>query len=252
MIRKVSFPQKNSLKASNFLLRNLPNSVYQQLEPHLKLVHLTQGEILHLAGETINKVYFPIDCLLSITTTLSDGRTIETGLAGNRDVLGVNAFMGMRETTQTEYIVQISGRAFKIDARKMRSMFLKSSELQTLVLCHTQTLIAQLTQTIACNGLHSLDQRLPRWLLEAQERTGSNQLYLTQEFVSNMLGVRRSGVNQCARQLQDRGIISYSRGHIEIIDRRRLEDSACECFWVVKQEYDRLLGISEKLIANER
>ncbi|WP_072013761.1 Crp/Fnr family transcriptional regulator [Myxosarcina sp. GI1] len=213
---------------------------------------MTQGEILHLAGERINEVYFPIDCLLSMTITMSDGRTIETGLAGNRDVLGVNGFMSSTETNQTEYIVQISGRAFKTSAQIMRSMFLKNLELRTLMLCHTQVLIAQLAQTVACNGLHSLEQRMSRWLLEARERTSFNKLYLTHEFISNMLGVRRAGVTQCAKQFQNRGIIQYSRGHIEIIDRQGLEDSACECFWVVKQESDRLLGISDRLTANDR
>ena len=234
--------QTISLKTSNRLLQILPNSVYQKLKPHLKLVHLTQGEILHLAGETIRELYFPIDCMLSITLTMCDGSTVETGLVGNRDVLGVNALMGKAETTHTEYIVQVSGRAFKIEAPIMRSLFLQHQELQDVMLRHTQALIAQISQTTACNRFHTIDQRLARWLLEAQERAKSSKIYLTHEFMSNMLGVRRTGVTVAAQKLQDEGTIRYSRGHIEIIDRQGLENNACECFWAVKAEYDRLLG----------
>ena len=245
MLKKVtSLDNKvqTSSSKSNRLLQILPNSVYQKLKPHLQLVDLTQGEILHLAGETIRELYFPIDCMLSITLTMCDGSTVETGLVGNRDVLGVNALMGRAETTHTEYIVQVSGRAFKIGASIMRSLFLQHQELQDVMLCHTQASIAQISQTTACNRFHTIDQRLARWLLETQERAKSSKIYLTHEFMSNMLGVRRTGVTVAAQKLQDQGIISYSRGRIEIIDRQKLENSACECFWVVKAEYDRLLG----------
>ena len=227
---------------SNRLLQILPNSVYRKLQPHLKLVHLTQGEILHLAGETIQEVYFPIDCMLSITLTMCNGSTVETGLVGKRDLLGINALMGRAESTHTEYIVQVSGRALKADARIMRSLFLQHQQLQDVMLRYTQALIAQISQTTACNRFHTIDQRLARWLLEARERSGTNKIYLTHEFMSNMLGVRRTGVTLAAGRLQNEGIIYYSRGHIEILDRQRLEDIACECFWTVKAEYDRLLG----------
>ena len=227
---------------SNRLLQILPNSVYRKLQPHLKLVHLTQGEILHLAGETIQEVYFPIDCMLSITLTMCNGSTVETGLVGKRDLLGINALMGRAESTHTEYIVQVSGRALKADARIMRSLFLQDPQLQDIMLRHTQALIAQISQTTACNRFHTIDQRLARWLLEARERSGTNKIYLTHEFMSNMLGVRRTGVTLAAGRLQNKEIIYYSRGHIEILDRQRLEDIACECFWTVKAEYDRLLG----------
>ena len=241
---------KSPTRTSNRLLQIMPSSVYQKLEPHLKLVHLTQGEILHLAGETIQELYFPIDCMLSITLTMSDGSTIETGLIGNRDVLGINSVMGRAETTHTEYIVQVSGRALKINARVMRSLFMQYIQLQDIMLLHTQALIAQISQTTACNRFHTIDQRLARWLLEAQERAGMNQIYLTHEFMSNMLGVRRTGVTVAAQKLQDEEIIRYRRGHIEIIDRQKLEDNACECFCTVKAEYDRLLG--QRTMNNEQ
>ena len=257
MLEKVSLfgdkIQTSSLKR-NRLLQILPNSIRQKLEPHLQLVHLTQGEILHLAGETIQELYFPIDCMLSITLTMYDGSTVETGLIGDRDVLGINALMGKAETTQTEYIVQVSGWALKIEAWIMRSLFIQHQELQNVMLYYTQALLAQLSQTTACNQFHTIDQRLARWLLEAHARAKSNKIYLTHEFISNMLGVRRGGVTIAAGKLQNEGIINYNRGHIKIIDLHRLEDKACECFSVVKQEYDRLLGTSniEQQIANSK
>lgn len=244
MLKKVTLLGNKVQTSSkgNRLLQIMPSSVYQKLEPHLKLVYLSQGEILHLAGETIQELYFPIDCMLSITLTMSDGSTVETGLIGDRDVLGVNSVMGRAETTHTEYIVQVSGRALKIDARIARSLFLQDTQLQDIMLRHTQALIAQISQTTACNRFHNIDQRLARWLLEAQARTKSNKIYLTHEFMSNMLGVRRTGVTLAAGKLQNENIIYYSRGHIEIIDRQRLEEIACECFCTIKAEYDRLLG----------
>ena len=244
MLKKVTLLGNKVQTSSkgNRLLQIMPSSVYQKLEPHLKLVYLSQGEILHLAGETIQELYFPIDCMLSITLTMSDGSTVETGLIGDRDVLGVNSVMGRAETTHTEYIVQVSGRALKIDARIARSLFLQDTQLQDIMLRHTQALIAQISQTTACNRFHNIDQRLARWLLEAQARTKSNKIYLTHEFMSNMLGVRRTGVTLAAGRLQDENIIYYSRGHIKIIDRQRLEEIACECFCTIKAEYDRLLG----------
>ncbi|MBE9043499.1 Crp/Fnr family transcriptional regulator [Pleurocapsales cyanobacterium LEGE 10410] len=234
--------RKSFNRASNRLLQILPSSIYQKLEPHFRLVDLTQGEILHLPGETIQEVYFPIDCMLSITLTMYDGSTIETGLVGNRDVLGINALMGRAETTHTEYIVQVSGRAIKINAWTMRSLFLQHTELQDIMLRHTQALIAQISQTAACNRFHSIEQRLARWLLEACDRSETQTIYLTHEFMSNMLGVRRTGVTLAASKLQNENIIRYNRGHIEIIDRQKLEEISCECFCTVKAEYDRLLG----------
>lgn len=237
---------ENPEKPHNHLLRILPKQIFRQLEPHLKLVHLTQGEILNLAGQQITELYFPLDCLLSITITVSNGSTVETGLIGNRDVLGVNAFMGRAESTQTEYIVQLSGRALKIKASIMRSLFQRHSELRDVMLCYTQALIAQISQTTACNRLHVLEERFARWLLEARQRVESDKLFLTQEFISNMLGVRRAGVTQAAQKFQEQGIIKYSRGHIEIVDLQKLKSCACECSETVRKEYDRLLGIRDE------
>jgi CRP-like cAMP-binding protein len=177
---------------------------------------------------------------------MSDGSTAEAGLVGRREVIGINAVMGGRETTQTEYIVQVAGSALKIDARILLEEFDRNKELRDVLLRYTQALIAQISQTTACNSLHTLEQRLPRWLLEAQDRVNSNELKLTQEFLSDMLGVRRAGVTQAAQKLQENGLIKYHRGRVQILDQGGLEEAACECFGTVREEYDRLLGIKQQ------
>ncbi|MEW5859391.1 MAG: Crp/Fnr family transcriptional regulator [Cyanobacteriota bacterium] len=231
------------MKAHNQLLTALSREVYEKLAPHLKLVSLKRGKILHLPGEVIHDVYFPLDCLVSITITMKDGSTAETGVIGNREMLGVNAFMGGRETTQTEYIVQIAGTALKMDAQVLLHLFNDNKELRDVMLRYTQALIAQISQTTACNRLHVLEQRFARWLLESQSRMESDKLLLTQEFLGDMLGVRRAGVTQAAQKFQEKGLIDYSRGCVHITDQQGLEAASCECFETVKDEYDRLLGL---------
>jgi CRP-like cAMP-binding protein len=226
----------------NRLLATLPGELYNKLTPNLKRVSLEQGTILHHPGQAIETLYFPTNCLLSITITMNDGSTAEAGMVGNREVIGVNAFMGGRETTQTEYIVQIAGSAIKVEARPLLEEFDCNKELRDVLLRYTQALIAQISQTTACNSLHVLDQRLARWLLEAQDRIDSDDLKLTQEFLGHMLGVRRAGVTQAAQKLQERDLIRYHRGHVQILDQQGLESVSCECFRVLREEYDRLLG----------
>jgi CRP-like cAMP-binding protein len=230
------------MTTENRLLAALPREVYEKLAPNLKRVSLQQGTILHHPGQAIEDLYFPIDCLLSITITMSDGSTAEAGMIGNREVMGVNAFMGGSETTQTQYIVQMAGSAIKVDARPLLEEFDRNKDMRNVLLRYTQALIAQLSQTTGCNSLHQLEQRLPRWLLEAQDRIDSDDLKLTQEFLGHMLGVRRAGVTQAAQKLQDRGLIRYHRGHVQILDQQGLEAASCECFRALRQEYDRLLG----------
>jgi CRP-like cAMP-binding protein len=230
------------MATENRLLAALPREVYEKLVPNLKPISLERGKILHHPGEAIKDLYFPIDCLLSITITMNDGSTAEAGMVGNREVIGVNAFMGGRETTQTQYIVQIAGSAIKADARPLLEEFDRNKKLRDVLLRYTQALIAQISQTTGCNSLHVLDQRLARWLLEAQDRIDSENLKLTQEYIAHMLGVRRAGVTQAAQKLQERGFIRYHRGHVQILDQQGLEASACECFRVLREEYDRLLG----------
>lgn len=230
------------MTSKNRLLDAMSDALLEKLTPHMIQVSLSQGELLHSPGDSIEDVYFPLDCLLSITITMQDGSTAETGVVGNREMLGVNAFMGTQETTQTEYVVQIPGSAMKVKALPLREEFEQNKELRDILLGYTQALIAQISQTTACNRLHVLEQRLARWLLEAQTRVESDELVLTQGFIAEMLGVRRAGVTQAAQKLQESGLIQYSRGRVQILNREGLEAASCECFEVIRNEYDRLLG----------
>lgn len=230
------------MTTQNLLLKVIPQALSEKLAPHLEKVSLHLGDRLHEPGEEICELYFPLDCVLSITMTMSDGTTAETGLVGNREVIGVNAFMGGSETTQTTYIVQHAGSAIKIDASVLLKEFDVNKDLRDVMLRYTQAFIAQISQTTACNSLHKIDQRLARWLLEVHDRVEGDELALTQEFMADMLGVRRAGVTQTAQKLQEQGLIHYHRGHIRILDRSGLEDYSCECFHTLQKEYDRLLG----------
>ncbi|MBD1909160.1 MULTISPECIES: Crp/Fnr family transcriptional regulator [unclassified Leptolyngbya] len=233
----------------NDLLNAFPPNLSEKLRPALKRISLERGERLHNPGDEIENLYFPLDCVLSITITMRDGTTAETGLVGKQEVIGVNAFMGGRETTQTTYIVQIPGSAMKIDAQILREEFDHNKELRAVMLRYTQALLAQISQTTACNSLHKIDQRLARWLLEVHSRVETDELELTQEFMADMLGVRRAGVTQTAQKLQERKLIHYNRGHIHILDQPGLEAFACECFHTVKDEYKRLLGAPDKKVS---
>ncbi len=234
------------MATENRLLAVMSRELYEKLAPNLKRVSLEQGTILHHPGETIEALYLPIDCLLSITITMNDGSTAEAGMVGNREVIGINAFMGGSETTQTQYIVQMAGSAIKVDAQLLLEEFDRNKELRDVLLRYTQALIAQISQTTGCNSLHNLDQRLARWMLEVQDRVNSDELKLTHEFISHMLGVRRAGVTQAAQKLQESGLIRYQRGNVKILNQRGLEASSCECFRVLREEYDRLLGTKQR------
>jgi CRP-like cAMP-binding protein len=228
----------------NYLLATLPENTYNKLIPHLKLIHLLQGQILHLPNEIVPKVYFPLDCLLSITVTLDNGNAVETGIIGNQDLLGINALISDCPTSHTEYIVQVSGAAVQIQTSTIREIFQEDYQFRDLMLRYTQAFIAQVSQTAACNRLHLLEQRLAKWLLQAGKCLNSNEIPLTQEFLSIMLGVRRPAVTLTVQKLYERGCISYSRGSISIIDREKLQNSSCECFEVIGQEYARFLDVS--------
>jgi len=230
------------MTTENRLLAVLSPELYKKLAPNLKQVSLEQGTILHHPGETIETLYFPIDCLLSITIMMNDGSTAQVGLVGNREVIGVNALMGRRETTQTLYVIQMAGSVIRVDAPVLLKKFNHNQELREVLLRYTQALIAQISQNVGCKSLHNLDQRLARWLLEAQDRTDKDELRLTHEFSSHILGVRRAGVTEAAQKLQEKGFIHYHLGNVKILDQPGLEACSCECFRSTKEEYDRLLG----------
>lgn len=228
----------------NRLLAILPEDSYQRILPHLRLVRLYQGQILHLPGEIVEEIYFPLDCLLSIMIIMNNGATTETSLIGNRELLGINALIGGRETASTQYTVQLSGAAVQIKALIIREIFQQDQQFRDVMMRFIQTFIARISQTTACNRLHFLEQRLARWLLEAQERLNSNELCLTQEIIGNSLGVRRPAITLAMQKLQEKGGICYSRSDILILNSKKLEKCSCECLKVVRDEYDRLLKIA--------
>ena len=227
---------------TNRLLAHLPRDVYERLRDDLKLVRLKQGMVLHEPGDDIGHLYFPLTCMISITVSLTDARTVEVGAVGSREVVGINAFMGGRETTQTKYTVQLAGDALRIDAEPLKTEFDTNRAMRAVMLEYTQAMIAQISQNVACNRLHPLDERCARWLLEVSDRVQSIKFRLSQEFISQMLGVTRSSVSRSAAKLKQQNIIDYSAAHIEILDLRELERASCSCYFILQEEYDRLLG----------
>jgi CRP-like cAMP-binding protein len=225
----------------NRLLEALPAEAYERIAPHLERVDLAHGLVLHRPGADIEEVYFPINCLLSITVTVSGGATAEAGAVGRWEMIGVNAFMGGRETTQTEYIVQVAGEAVRSPAQPMRQEFEDHRHTRAVFLKYTQAFIAQLSQNVACNRLHAVEQRLARWLLDVRDRIGSDDLKLTHEFISQMLGIRRASVTEAANRFEAKGLLQQPRGMVRIVDADQLSARACECHRVLLDEYDRLL-----------
>ena len=231
----------NTRPVGNWLLDALPKEDYERLLDDLQPVSLSLGEVVYESGGLMDHVYFPTTCHVSLLYTMINGVTAEMGLVGNEGVVGIALFMG-GDTTPNRAVVQGAGSALKLRAKSMHLEFSRGSEFQHLLLRYTQALITQISQTAVCNRLHSVEQRLCRWLLMTHDRTHSDELQMTQEFISNMLGVRREGVTRAAQNLQEKGFIGYVRGHIRILDRAGLEAHVCECYGVVKTEQIRLFG----------
>ena len=231
----------DSRQVGNWLLNALPKEDYERLLDDLQPVSFALGEVVYESGGQMDYVYFPTTCHVSLLYTMINGLTAEMGLVGNEGVVGIALFMG-GDTTPNRAVVQGAGRAVKLRAKSMHLEFSRGGEFQHLLLRYTQALITQISQTAVCNRLHSMDQRLCRWLLMTHDRTHSDQLQMTQEFISHMLGVRREGVTHAARNLQEKGLISYVRGHIRIVDRPKLEAQVCECYEVVRAEHSRIFG----------
>jgi len=225
----------------NQILAALPTSEYQRLAKHLKPVKLISGTILLEPNEPIQTIYFPQRAMISLVSIMMDGSTTEIGLIGNEGMIGLPAVLGGNSIT-SRTIVQISGSAFEVSAEIVRQEFQRGEKLYKLLLLYTQALLTQVSQSAACNRQHNIEERLARWLLSVQDCILQDELPLTQEFIANMLGTRRSGVTVAAGILQQAGIIRYSRGKITILDQEGLEATACECYHLVQNEFMRLLG----------
>jgi CRP-like cAMP-binding protein len=227
----------------NLLLAAIPRDVLDQLAKHFRIVELKKSEVLHLPGQKIETIYFPIDCLISVTVTMAGARTVEAGIVGSREMVGLNAFMGGRETNQTEYICQFPGKAVRIGADLFLEHFDHNKAVRDVMLRFTQAYIAQISQNVACNRLHTLVERMARWILECRDRLKTDDLNMTHEFIGQMLGVRRAGVTEGAAELQQQGLIDYERGRVSVINGAGLETASCECFGVIRDEYNRLLNL---------
>lgn len=232
----------NSLLPSrqNHLLGVLPANEYQRLAPHLELVSLEQGQVLYESGGQLQHMYFPTTAIVALMYLLENGSSAEIAVVGNEGLLGVSLFMG-GETTPSRAVVQNAGQAYRVPAALLKDEFNRAGPVLRLLLRYTQALITQMTQTAVCNRHHAIEQQLCRWLLLSLDRLPGDVLAMTQELIANMLGVRREGVTMAAGNLQRAGLISYTRGHIKVLDRGGLEGAVCECYGVVKLEYDRLL-----------
>lgn len=235
-------PITRTLKTQqNLLLAALPTYIQARLLPNLELVPLPLGEVLYESGDTLRYVYFPTDCIISLLYVMENGASAEISVVGKEGMVGIALFMG-GESTPSRAIVQSGGYAYRLLGQRFKEEFDRHSEMLMLLLRYTQSLITQVAQTAACNRHHSIDQQLCRWLLLSLDRLPSNRLTMTQELISNMLGVRREGVTEAAGKLQRLGVIDYSRGQITVLNRPLLEELSCECYAVVKKETDRLLS----------
>ena len=226
--------------AENQLLAALPDPEWQRWQPQLERVEMPLGQVLYEAGTTLSHVYFPTTAIVSLLYVMENGASAEIAVVGNEGIVGISLFMG-GDSTSSRAVVQSAGLGLRLKAQIMKDDFNRAGPVLHLLLRYTQALITQMAQTAVCNRHHSLDQQLCRWLLLSLDRLQGNELVMTQELIANMLGVRREGVTEGALKLQQAGLIRYARGHISVLDRDGLENRSCECYAVVKKEYDRLL-----------
>lgn len=231
---------------SNHLLRNrilaaLPAAEYERLLPNLKPVTLEYKQVLYEPNKTIRHVYFPNEGIISMVSTVIDRTVVEVGLAGREGMVCVAVFLGANSTPH-QGIVQVAGNAMRMKASVLREEFRRGGKLQDLLLRYTQMQMIQIAQTAVCNRLHTIEGQLSRWLLMIHDRVDGDEFLLTQDIISQMLGVQRTGVTGAAGTLQKKEMIRYVRGKITILDRQALEETACECYWIVKDEFDRLVG----------
>ena len=226
----------------NDLLAALPIAEWERWLPNLEAVEMPLGKVLYESGSKMTHVYFPTTSIVSLLYVMEDGASAEIAVVGHEGIVGISLFMG-GASTPSRAVVQSAGLGYRLQASLMMQEFNRAGPVLHLLLRYTQALITQMAQTAVCNRHHSLDQQLCRWLLLSLDRLKGNDLVMTQELIANMLGVRREGVTEAAGKLQDAGLIRYRRGHITVLDRPGIEKRTCECYAVVKHEYDRLLPL---------
>lgn len=242
MTQPIHFPRQNHL------LKALPEEGFLRIAPMLELVEMPLGTVLYESGGHLSHVYFPTTSIVSLLYVLESGASAEIAVVGNEGILGISLFMG-GETTPSRAVVQSAGFGFRMGAKHLKNEFKRGDHMMRLLLRYTQALITQMAQTAVCNRHHAVEQQLCRWLLLSLDRLAADELNMTQELIANMLGVRREGVTEAAGKLQNAGLIQYARGHIKVLDRPGLEERVCECYQVVKTEFDRLLPEFERISA---
>jgi CRP-like cAMP-binding protein len=235
-------PQRNQL------LSALGNEEFKRLAVNLESVEMPLGQVIHEPGEQLKYVYFPITSIISLLYVLESGASAEIAVVGNEGILGISLFMG-GETTTSRAVVQSAGVGYRLKSKFLKEEFGLNEQVMKLLLRYTQTLITQMAQTAVCNRHHSLDQQLCRWLLLSLDRLESNELVMTQELIASMLGVRRESITEAAGKLQRLGVIQYQRGRITVLNRASLENLCCECYQVVKNEFDRLMPQVKTIIS---
>jgi CRP-like cAMP-binding protein len=232
---------KVEISQSNKLLSSLSDEAFNRVSINLEPVDMLLGQVLYEAGEELKYVYFPVTSIVSLLCILESGASAEIAMVGNDGIVGVSMFMSGK-TTMSRAVVQNAGTGYRLKTKFLKEEFSLSGSMTQLLLRYTQALITLMAQTAVCNRHHSLEQRFCRWLLLSLDRLESNELLVTQELIANMLGVRRETVTEAAGKLQRMGVIHYQRGHITVLDREKLETHCCECYQVVKNEFDRLLN----------
>jgi CRP-like cAMP-binding protein len=233
--------KKTLVPTRNQLLTKLPPEEYEHLLPHLEPVSFALGEVIYESGGRQSYIYFPTTAIISLLYLMENGSSAEMGVAGKEGLVGIALFMG-GDSVPNRAVVQSAGDALRMKTKVLQNEFARGGTFQRLLLRYTQALMTQMSQTAVCNRLHTVEQQLCRWLLLSRDRLDTDELVMTQELIANMLGVRREGVTHAAGRLQESGLISYVRGRITILDRQGLEAAVCECYRVVKDEYERLLG----------
>lgn len=227
-------------RRANDLLASMPAEEWARMAPHLEVTELPLGRVLYESGGVMSHVYFPSTAIVSLLYVMENGASAEIAVVGHEGLVGISLFMG-GETTPSRAVVRSAGMGWRLSSHRIKQEFNQSAPVMHLLLRYTQALITQMAQTAVCNRHHSLDQQLCRWLLLSLDRLSGNELVITQELIAHMLGVRREGVTEAALNLQRIGLIRYVRGHVTVLDRPALEARVCECYSVVKKEYDRLL-----------
>lgn len=229
----------------NNLINALPSDEYERIFPHLELIEMPLGSVLYESGEKLHHVHFPMDCIISLLYVMENGSSAEIAVVGFEGAVGLALFMG-GQTMPNRAVIQSAGYSYRIRSSLFMQEFDRHGAMLHLMLKYTQALITQMAQTAVCNRHHSVDQQLCRWLLLSLDRLPSKELIMTQELIANMLGVRREGVTEAAGRLRQAGLIEYSRGHVTVLDREGLEARVCECYQVVKSEFDRLLPVTTR------